>query len=1593
METGGKQRFMCAGTDAGRIPKRCGRLRTYLEKLSLLGCCKGRCNGGDTQERREVLNRRFWDARVTMLWACVRRCAANLRKTWWPRLNRGVRIGAITTLSLHLSVCKTLPLLGGIPGQDWCINTYSLASTSLPEQSGASVSCFWVWVFTLACIALITFILFPVLSFGAALGRSMCLLVFLVILSWLSVMRLPMTYKVSPFVTDVNTYSMTGFAYVYIPYTAAALILAQQHRAFDTDLYTGLKYIGDYSLGILTASLVGWALFALQVALPPWSSQRQNVRLELSRIMCDVRDNLSNISHVFGELRQCLLMKEGDDSEKSYEKLKATSQALQESCQSMYRAIGRQTSLRVAIVASSTEPYFMYPGPGVFLFPFFARCFEVLIHNCMTIITLSRNIHIICQDLVQVRVGGHDTLAEILHRTEPLLDTTVNAYTLCAALVLVRPSSFKRAAFQERIHSGLELLADIDKNVGETFNVLRSPSMQLTTRQQTICDDVSVCLRRLVSRASFCSNASAMSDQSAALSSFSVSMPNSFAEPLFASHAAPLHTGTTDHASQASGSLFVPQIVDYRAANASAGAVFRMDAPAAVNSGVSSQAFSSPMPASVPVSVTGKRCLRGSDATAGRRRSSSSSIYQSIPSPREHVNDAGLASEDDPHFNGTHRFAEAPQQGNGLPQTWETQRDETSSGRWREARLSFADQFVPGLPEPDLLLPEHDVTADVPYPDLQQVGLEDSGNAFISRHVKPSTSGSFRVNHSDVGRPSMSATSQKSYRSGNCSRRGAMSPSVLSSTSLADANAVLKDICGGGEGFDAGSEVGSHRSSSTPRSPDDHDDAACKLPEPETSKYSARVSDRKNEDILQKTAEANGDIGWPWLDERSPWTLARQTLDQPEYVDVSRTNRGLGEATEKLRQEMRLSKLIVSLYQICAFDTQELCSTVRGVCIAVMTPSWQGARQNLKMMTLSLGMVFVQLFVGLRGLMRPDKWKWKGNDAFYCNVEIVHCVKLIGGLGFLFGCCLFYGKQIDHFLGGLAVTQGPHTAKQWVILGFLCAHSFTYEGSTNKGLKRAVGTMLGGLAVELALVATTNYLAILAFVFVSITLAVFIFASPTDPASEYDREFGYIGQVFIWTITFVLSVIWTYEGTIPYPKLRDTVVRSRVTGNLVGIGFSVIISYVPPAFSAETCARTHCATLLKTCRRCTFLLNAAFLSLTQVPDPSESGNAESGATGCSLAYSKSTDSSFPCNPPSPITAPNRTFQWARFWKFGCRGKRLSKHEWHRRRRRQTKRTGLPEFHDFILQAEELLRHHSTRLLVVGRMLYEEGASSPHSPFWRVDPGVGEIMNKVEYLIMAVVDTVDNLCHLALTSDPGLALFLNGGQPEGGTSWLSVVQEDRRNWGVLLRCRSGKALQLNLFRMIKAQSRCFIWLAKEITAAMLNPVDRAISFDWCQFHATVPRKYLLAAQGYARARFRVERYNSRIYECLTLCGKELQEAGAFKMDEWKTAIFSVLLIVEKCDNRTYFMDELHRFQATSVYRTVYGENNPDAARQLVGSASFFDYLSSLGSGSVYQHQAARSHTLSHGRSSENSTLRYLEKTLASGRSVELPSQLQ
>ncbi|PFH35600.1 hypothetical protein BESB_052510 [Besnoitia besnoiti] len=1562
-----------AWPNSGRKPSPCAPSGTGVAKDSSTGDSRGRLKEVEQYEQSSP-GRQRWDVEAAGVISCFRRCAANLQKTWWPRLNRGVRIGAITTLSLHLSVCKTLPLIGGMPGQGWCINTYSLASTSLPEQSGAVFSCFWVWVFTLACIAIMTFILFPVLTFGASLGRSMCLLLFLLIISWLSIIRLPMTYRVAPFVTHVNTHSMTGFAYVYLPYTTAAVILAQQYRAFDTDLHTGLKFIASYNAGVLAASLLGWALFTLQVALPPWSSQRHNVRVALSGIMLDVRDNLVNVATFFRELRRRLLMKDPRDLEMNYKKLKEASQTLQQSCQSMYRAIGLQTDLRVAVVGSSTEPYFMYPGPGVFLFPFFARCLEVLIHNCMAIITLSRNICIISQNLVRVRVGANDAIAEILQRIEPLLNTTVRAYSLCATLLLVRPSTVKRAAFREKVRQGLEQLDQIDDLVGDSFSLFRSPSMQLPTRQLTVGDDVSVCLRRLVSRASIGSNASAVSDQSGVFSSFSFVAPDASVEyPSFIAG----FTGSycpRPAGGHTAGDLHVPRIADYRAAYAHPCSLFQLEPPPYARQEASSQAIAS----SISIGpadrdrVVGSRQQKTTVSPGGSCVPSHSFCCQPASVGGVHTNNVAAPIEDGTKLRPPGGSIGVTQSANAAAcsdqemardvntrsyQTLQTSSVTPCQKGSSQSRSRPFENGVVSVPVDGEMQNPFDGTAAVT--GVNPFSCRDTGNASEFAGVPRRGSGTVQADADEVRSPSPIRAASASSRSDSLEAE----PSSFRSPSSIDVDAVLNDIWSRSSSTDDFSEfVGQPGASPVPplHSERERQGPGSKL------RNETAVPNAVARDGEQNMDAAGGVAGWPWLGDSHQWNPSRPTKNHCNLKDpnvllgatgqktsgtVSQSV-GLGAATEEMRQEMRLSKLIVSLYQICAMDTQELCSTVRGACIAVLTPSWPGARQNLRMMTLSLAMVFVQLYVGLRNLLRPDNWKWRGKDAFYRDVEVVHNIRLIGGLGILFGFCLFYGKHIDHFLGGLTVAHGPQTAKQWVILGFLCAHSFTYEGTTQKGFKRAVGTLMGGLVVEVVLVATTSYFAVLAFVFVSIAAAVFVFASPTDPASEYDREFGYIGQVFIWTVTFVLDVIWTYEGTLPQAKLRDTVVRSRIFGNLVGIFFSMVIGFVPPVFSAEVAARTYCATLLKTCRRCIVLINAAFLSLTRTSNSRESGSAGQVVVGCRSPYLQSTEASSFSTPTSPITAPSRTLQWARLLRFGCPGKRLSKHEWHRRRRE--KRKGPPEFHDYILQAEELLRHRTTRLLVVARMLYDEGASSPHSPFWRVEPDMGEVMNKIEYLIMSVVDTVDSLCHLAVTADPDLALFLYGGPIEGHASSLNVIQQDRRNLELLLRCRSGNALQLNLFRMVKAQSTCFALLAKEITAAVLKVVDRIIAWEPFRVRVAMPRKYLVAAQAYARARFRVERYNSRIYECLTLCGKELSEAGTFRMDEWKAAIFSVLLIVEKCDNRIYFMDDLHRFIAASATKTIYRKHDPENIRELVVATSCFESLSSLRSTSMLHH---------------------------------------
>lgn len=132
--------------------------------------------------------------------------------------------------------------------------------------------------------------------------------------------------------------------------------------------------------------------------------------------------------------------------------------------------------------------------------------------------------------------------------------------------------------------------------------------------------------------------------------------------------------------------------------------------------------------------------------------------------------------------------------------------------------------------------------------------------------------------------------------------------------------------------------------------------------------------------------------------------------------------------------------------------------------------------------------------------------------------------------------------------------------------------------------------------------------------------------------------------------------------------------RSRVLGNLVGICFSMLLSGVPPLFSAEKAARMYCATVLKTCRRCILLMNATFLSITRLGTP---GVGEPFVRHASDAYGPPYTSNLATSsltpPSSPITAVNKTFECARMWRFSYRGRRLTRREWYRLRRERKKK--------------------------------------------------------------------------------------------------------------------------------------------------------------------------------------------------------------------------------------------------------------------------------------------------------------------------------
>lgn len=62
---------------------------------------------------------------------------------------------------------------------------------------------------------------------------------------------------------------------------------------------------------------------------------------------------------------------------------------------------------------------------------------------------------------------------------------------------------------------------------------------------------------------------------------------------------------------------------------------------------------------------------------------------------------------------------------------------------------------------------------------------------------------------------------------------------------------------------------------------------------------------------------------------------------------------------------------------------------------------------------------------------------------------------------------------------------------------------------------------------------TNDYGAMLAWNFALCFAALFIFANPADVHSTFHPEFGYIGQVFLWTCVFIYQTVWLSMAKSP----------------------------------------------------------------------------------------------------------------------------------------------------------------------------------------------------------------------------------------------------------------------------------------------------------------------------------------------------------------------------------------------------------------------------------------------------------------------------
>lgn len=218
----------------------------------------------------------------------------NLKASWVSRLIRATKLSAMMVLAIHITLVMSYRKF---LASNCVLLTYCLTSTILPEYSSSLYSAIWVWLLTIVVTFGVTLLGFLALYAGGFGGQVLALVVIFILFSWVTVLRIPLLYRVPPFREAIDSSHLGKFALIFIPYNSCCILLKirnQLHTFEGTG--DGIQYLFAYTSWSIIFTLLGLALFALQLATPPWNSQKASVRNKLKADMVQVSEALQALN-------------------------------------------------------------------------------------------------------------------------------------------------------------------------------------------------------------------------------------------------------------------------------------------------------------------------------------------------------------------------------------------------------------------------------------------------------------------------------------------------------------------------------------------------------------------------------------------------------------------------------------------------------------------------------------------------------------------------------------------------------------------------------------------------------------------------------------------------------------------------------------------------------------------------------------------------------------------------------------------------------------------------------------------------------------------------------------------------------------------------------------------------------------------------------------------------------------------------------------------------------------------------------------------------------------------------------------------------